>query len=229
MQLREQNTASAVCEMAPAGHGEQAVRSLGISLPLSVSLSVCLSLSLSLPLSVDVCLSLYLCLLLVALSLLCVSLSSCLSLGVSACSLLAGEINSLSFSSHLSLCPPVSYILSLSPFHQAACLFISVGFIFIASPCVSLCLLYAASGRLGLGHNRGALVPAIIESLLQQQVVFVAAGESHSAALDRKGCTYTWGSGAFYRLGHGDEADCPTPRIIESLGGIPIMQVRLRV
>ncbi|KAL8440325.1 hypothetical protein Efla_001167 [Eimeria flavescens] len=81
-----------------------------------------------------------------------------------------------------------------------------------------------ASGRLGLGHTRGALLPVMIESLLQQQIVFVSAGESHSAALDTRGCTYTWGSGAFFRLGHGDEADCPTPRIIESLGGVPIMQ-----
>ncbi|OEH78737.1 regulator of chromosome condensation repeat-containing protein [Cyclospora cayetanensis] len=83
-----------------------------------------------------------------------------------------------------------------------------------------------ASGRLGLGHNRGALLPTLIESLLQFQVVFVAAGESHSAALDRRGCVYTWGGGLFFRLGHGDETDCPTPRLIESLGGTPIMQPR---
>ncbi|XP_026192060.1 E3 ubiquitin-protein ligase HERC2 [Cyclospora cayetanensis] len=82
-----------------------------------------------------------------------------------------------------------------------------------------------ASGRLGLGHNRGALLPTLIESLLQFQVVFVAAGESHSAALDRRGCVYTWGGGLFFRLGHGDETDCPTPRLIESLGGTPIMQI----
>ncbi|KAL8273903.1 hypothetical protein Esti_002226 [Eimeria stiedai] len=85
--------------------------------------------------------------------------------------------------------------------------------------------LHAAGGRLGLGHTRGALLPTLLESLLQQQIVFVAAGESHSAALDTRGCAYTWGSGAFFRLGHGDEADCPTPRIIESLGGVPIMQI----
>ncbi|KAL8450670.1 hypothetical protein Emag_003110 [Eimeria magna] len=82
-----------------------------------------------------------------------------------------------------------------------------------------------AGGRLGLGHTRGALLPTLLDSLLQQQIVFVAAGESHSAALDTRGCAYTWGSGAFFRLGHGDEADCPTPRIIESLGGVPIMQI----
>ena len=87
----------------------------------------------------------------------------------------------------------------------------------------------SAGGRLGLGHTRGALEPTLIEGLLQQQITFVAAGESHSAAVDRSGRAYTWGRGAFYKLGHGDEADAHTPRLIETLGGIPIIQVSVYI
>lgn len=80
-------------------------------------------------------------------------------------------------------------------------------------------------GRLGLGHSRAVLSPTQIEYLIGKEIVYVAAGEAHSAAIDRSGSLFTWGAGAYGRLGHGEDADMPVPRRVEELGGIPIVQV----
>lgn len=82
------------------------------------------------------------------------------------------------------------------------------------------------NGRLGLGHSRAVISPTQIEYLIGKEVVYVAAGEAHSAAIDRSGSLFTWGAGAYGRLGHGEDADMPVPRRVEELGGIPIVQVR---
>ncbi|PHJ25322.1 regulator of chromosome condensation repeat-containing protein, partial [Cystoisospora suis] len=84
---------------------------------------------------------------------------------------------------------------------------------------------YGGNGRLGLGHNRGSLVPSIVDHLQDRDIVFVAAGDSHSACIDRHGHLYTWGGGGFGRLGHGDEGEIPVPRKVEGLGAVPILQV----
>lgn len=81
------------------------------------------------------------------------------------------------------------------------------------------------NGRLGLGHSRAVVSPTLIEYLTGKEVVYVAAGEAHSGAIDRSGALYTWGAGAYGRLGHGEDADMPVPRRVEELGGIPIIQV----
>lgn len=81
------------------------------------------------------------------------------------------------------------------------------------------------SGRLGHGHSRAVMTPTQIDYLNGKEIVYVAAGESHSAAIDRSGALFTWGAGSFGRLGHGEDADMPVPRRVEELGGIPIVQV----
>ncbi|PFH38145.1 regulator of chromosome condensation (RCC1) repeat-containing protein [Besnoitia besnoiti] len=84
---------------------------------------------------------------------------------------------------------------------------------------------YGGNGRLGLGHNRGSLSPAVVEYISDRDVVFVSAGDSHSACIDRRGVLYTWGNGGFGRLGHGDEGEIPVPRKVEGFGGLPVLQV----
>lgn len=80
------------------------------------------------------------------------------------------------------------------------------------------------SGRLGLGHSRTILTPTVIEYLTGREIIYVAAGEAHSAAIDRSGVLFTWGAGSFGRLGHGEDTDVPVPRRVEELG-VPVVQV----
>ena len=49
--------------------------------------------------------------------------------------------------------------------------------------------------------------PRIIESLRGKDVVDVACGGAHSAAITASGELYTWGKGRYGRLGHGDSDD----------------------
>ena len=55
-------------------------------------------------------------------------------------------------------------------------------------------------GKLGVGDLEWRYEPCIVEGL--ENVVQVAAGGIHSAALDREGKVFTWGCGSDGRLGH---------------------------
>ncbi|TYZ61043.1 hypothetical protein PybrP1_012132 [[Pythium] brassicae (nom. inval.)] len=60
----------------------------------------------------------------------------------------------------------------------------------------------ASAGSLLSGHVRK--VPTRVEDLDDVNVVVVALGNHHSVALSERGVLFTWGSGAFGQLGHGD-------------------------
>ena len=47
------------------------------------------------------------------------------------------------------------------------------------------------------------------------RVVGVAAGGNHSIALAADGRVFTFGSGEYGRLGHGDEENQLSPRVVE--------------
>jgi alpha-tubulin suppressor-like RCC1 family protein len=61
--------------------------------------------------------------------------------------------------------------------------------------------------------------PRIIESLRGKDVVDVACGGVHSAAITASGELYTWGKGRYGRLGHGDSDDQLKPKLVEALLG----------
>lgn len=85
---------------------------------------------------------------------------------------------------------------------------------------------HGEKGRLGHGEIRGALVPQVVEDLNSRVfIVQVAAGEAHSACVSDNGVLYTWGDGAFGRLGHGDETSLYTPTIVDALQPYTIRQV----
>jgi alpha-tubulin suppressor-like RCC1 family protein len=67
-------------------------------------------------------------------------------------------------------------------------------------------------GRLGHGDTTSVPMPRLISTLKSQKVVSAAAGEEHSAATTSEGLLYTWGSGSFGKLGHGEPTDESTPR-----------------
>jgi len=62
-------------------------------------------------------------------------------------------------------------------------------------------------GRLGHGDEKDRMLPAMVPPAFGVQVVAVAAGAMHSAALSAQGNLWTWGSGFEGRLGLGDEVD----------------------
>lgn len=62
--------------------------------------------------------------------------------------------------------------------------------------------------------------PQIIEALRGIEIVKVAAGGAHSAAITVDGELYTWGKGRYGRLGHNDSDDYPKPKRVEALLGL---------
>ena len=58
-------------------------------------------------------------------------------------------------------------------------------------------------------------------------VVAIASGESHSAAIISNGALYTWGSSMHGQLGHGSHDEIKTPTQVQSLDGMVIMSMAL--
>ncbi|XP_038055580.1 E3 ubiquitin-protein ligase HERC2-like [Patiria miniata] len=86
------------------------------------------------------------------------------------------------------------------------------------------------SGELGHGDKRSCTEPTPVKSLFgakesSQRVVFIAAGSGYSAAITAKGELYTWGSGSYGRLGHGNSEDRLNPTLVSNLKGQVIKQV----
>ena len=79
-------------------------------------------------------------------------------------------------------------------------------------------------GRLGTGGSSNAETPVSVSALLNETIVQVAAGNSHSIALDKDGRMYTWGRNDAGQLGHADTfidiySIEEMPRLIESPDG----------
>lgn len=68
----------------------------------------------------------------------------------------------------------------------------------------------------GRNSRKGACEPVAMASpsFGRARVTTVAAGDDHSLALTAEGDVYSWGRGAFGRLGHGDELDCLSPTML---------------
>jgi len=90
---------------------------------------------------------------------------------------------------------------------------------------------HGGNGRLGLGDRmRAALSPEKINGHDEHgeiTMTVIAAGEAHSASIDSLGQVYCWGAGSYGRTGHGEDTDCPIPRVVSSLGGRPCHRVAL--
>ena len=79
---------------------------------------------------------------------------------------------------------------------------------------------YADDGRLGHGPPFvDELLPKKIEAFVGQRVLAVSAGCDHSLALTADGAVWSWGWGAWGRLGHGDERRANLPKKVEALAG----------
>lgn len=80
-------------------------------------------------------------------------------------------------------------------------------------------------GKLGHGNKSNCDRPRIIEALRGKEVVDVACGGAHSAAITSRGELFTWGKGRYGRLGHGDGEDQLRPKLVESLKGYKVVDV----
>ena len=76
-----------------------------------------------------------------------------------------------------------------------------------------------AFGKLGHGDEQQQLLPKKVEALAGQRAIAVSAGTRHSLALTADGAVWSWGDGAFGKLGHGDEQNQLLPKKIELLAG----------
>lgn len=71
-------------------------------------------------------------------------------------------------------------------------------------------------GQLGLGDHNKQATPTLVERAIfdGEAVLMVACGFSHTVVATQGGGVYTFGSGWDGRLGHGDEEDQLTPRLV---------------
>ncbi|CAH0559020.1 unnamed protein product [Brassicogethes aeneus] len=80
-------------------------------------------------------------------------------------------------------------------------------------------------GKLGHGNRTSYEIPKLVESLQGYEIVDVACGGAHSAAITSSGQLYTWGKGRYGRLGHGDSEDQLKPKLVEALLGNRVIDV----
>jgi alpha-tubulin suppressor-like RCC1 family protein len=77
-------------------------------------------------------------------------------------------------------------------------------------------------GQLGLGDRDDKHAPHLIAFLEGSKVAqwkSVSCGFSHNALLLDNGNVYTWGSGLYGQLGHGDSEDALIPKLLSALVG----------
>ncbi|XP_078045783.1 E3 ubiquitin-protein ligase HERC2 [Augochlora pura] len=80
-------------------------------------------------------------------------------------------------------------------------------------------------GKLGHGNRLFYDRPKLIEELLGTEIVDIACGGNHSAAITSTGWLYTWGKGRYGRLGHGDSEDQLTPKLVEALQDYKVIDI----
>jgi len=80
-------------------------------------------------------------------------------------------------------------------------------------------------GRLGHSDRANHFLPHEVVVLSKHEIKEVACGGLHTAALSEGGEIFTWGLGKDGRLGHNSEADQLTPKKVEQLSGVQIIQI----
>ena len=86
-----------------------------------------------------------------------------------------------------------------------------------------------SNGRLGLGDsdNRATLTPITTfpEGVKIFQISQAKSGDGHCLAITNTGQVYSWGEGSYGRLGHGDTVTIKTPKRVEALKDVVVVQV----
>jgi len=98
-------------------------------------------------------------------------------------------------------------------------------------------------GQLGLGDTLPRATPQLLTTFSRNphrvsntngedgaedediEIVQIAAGAFHSAAISAVGDLYTWGNGSYGQLGFGDTSSSPVPRVVSALNGMDVCLV----
>ncbi|KAI3990988.1 hypothetical protein MKX01_026172 [Papaver californicum] len=72
-------------------------------------------------------------------------------------------------------------------------------------------------GQVGVGDNVDHCVPVLVKFPFEQKVVQISCGWRHTLAITERQNVFSWGRGTNGQLGHGDNIDRNTPKIIEAL------------
>ena len=85
-----------------------------------------------------------------------------------------------------------------------------------------------SNGRLGLGDsdNRSTLtrITTFPEGVKIFQIAQAKSGDGHCLAITNTGQLYSWGEGSYGRLGHGDTVTVKTPKHVEALKDVVVVQ-----
>ena len=79
--------------------------------------------------------------------------------------------------------------------------------------------------QLGHGDRKGQTRPRVVEALSGETLRQLECGSHHCAAIGGGGRVYTWGSGSFGQLGHGERRSEAVPRLVGSLAHIEAVRV----
>eukprot|EP00824_Muranothrix_gubernata_P000565 TRINITY_DN10685_c0_g1_i3.p1 TRINITY_DN10685_c0_g1~~TRINITY_DN10685_c0_g1_i3.p1 ORF type:complete len:477 (-),score=83.46 TRINITY_DN10685_c0_g1_i3:60-1490(-) len=82
-----------------------------------------------------------------------------------------------------------------------------------------------SNGRLGHGDSLTRSLPHPVWALHGKKVVSVALGDYHAIALANTGKVYSWGMGFYGQLGHGDDTDRYSAKMIEALSEVNVVEV----
>ena len=80
-------------------------------------------------------------------------------------------------------------------------------------------------GQLGHGNRTNQSQPKRVVALAKERAVSVAAGKNHSLALTAEGALFSFGLGAYGRLGHGDTENPPQPKLVAALAKERVVSV----
>ena len=69
-------------------------------------------------------------------------------------------------------------------------------------------------GQLGQGDTQKRVRPTLVHSLLNKGITSITAGGDHCLAITDKGRLFSWGSGSFGQLGHGDTIHHLSPTFV---------------
>ncbi|KAL3687750.1 hypothetical protein R1sor_014059 [Riccia sorocarpa] len=89
---------------------------------------------------------------------------------------------------------------------------------------------YGNNFCLGHGGFGNELLPREVTSFDEDNtfIISVSAGDEHCVALDSRGYVFTWGKGYCGPLGHGDETDQQTPKVVRRLMQARAIQISAR-
>ncbi|GAB5360105.1 hypothetical protein AAMO2058_000598700 [Amorphochlora amoebiformis] len=83
------------------------------------------------------------------------------------------------------------------------------------------------NGQLGFGDTKTQFLPSVLDFDFGEPIRTVRCGGNSSAVITESGKLFTWGSGAYHVLGHGDQKDQLTPKAVEFFMDKPVKDVEI--